>query len=143
MQQILMQRLFTYMTRNNPDLLIRLQSETRVTAYLEEKTATVMPMVAELLDDGCPINRIEEICMDDLTGDLRPSKYNLISSVLAEEFEHEYTRMVEAGTLTHEVINIISACEPVLEQIQLTEDNAEDRFIHYALTGAIKEYLAG
>lgn len=141
MEALLQQKLHAYLIDNNPDILVTLQSTKAVTSYLEQKVSTVMDEAELLLRDEKPAGEVIAYCMDALTADLRPSKYHLISRLLAEDFEKEYTLMREAGTLTYEIINILSACSQVFEETPLTAANEDDRMLHFQLLACIQDYL--
>lgn len=141
MQSILMEKLRAYITEHNPDLLLKLQGNFSVTQYLEDKVASAMPLVAQLLGEGKPRYIIEELCMDELTADLRPSKFDYLKTVLEEDFPKDYERMSEAGVLTYEVVNLIEACASVFETHGFTEENENDRFLRYAVIAEIHDYL--
>ena len=136
-----MQKLHTYLVENNPDILVHLQSAQRVTSYLQVKVASVMPIAEALLGADNEPYAIEERCMEEMTADLRPSRYHLLATLLAEEFEEQYTLLREAGTLTLEIINIMPLCDQVLQSIPLAEENEDNRFLQYALIGCIQEYF--
>lgn len=123
------------------DLLILLQEEGNVESYLKEKVLSIDTLFQKLIAEDVPEYLIEELCMNVLTQDLRPSKYNFLTSVLEEEFEMDYIRLKENGTLSFEVINLIESCNPVFETIGFTEDNENDRHLRYAITGTIQEYF--
>lgn len=141
MQEVLIQKLHQYLTENNPDLLITLQQEEDVSDYVKEKVAAIAPILDELLAANTPAYLMQERCMDELTKELRPSKFNYLISILEEEFEPDYNRLKEGGLLTYEVINLIESCTPVFETLGFTEENENDRHLHYAITGAVKEYF--
>ena len=141
MQEILIGKLRSYLVANNPDLLIGLQADLSVTSYLEDKVSLVMPLAEQLISEGKPQYIIEELCMNALTEDLRPSMFNYISAILENEFLQTYNRFRELGVLTYEIINMIEACKPVFEKLGFTEENENDRMLKYAITGAISEYL--
>jgi hypothetical protein len=126
----LIQKLHAYLTENNPDLLQQLEKENKLREYLYEKVNSV------------DVSEGEEACMEQLTEDLRPSKFHYISSILEEEFATEYYLLLERQELTSELINMVYFCEPLLEEHDF-KNNEEDRFLRYAVTGAIKEYLEG
>src|SRR3546814_18074976 len=94
----------------------------------------VMPMVQQLLSEGKANYIIEELCMNELTADLRPSRFDYLKTVLAEDFPDDYNRMAEAGVLTYAVVNLSEACASVLETHGVTEDNEDDRFLRTAVT---------
>lgn len=139
MQRELMEKLRAYITEHNPDLLLKLQGSFSVTRYLEEKVALVEPMIKELLTEGRPGYVIRELCMNELTTDLRPSKFDYLKTVLEEDFPDDYNRMAEAGVLTYEVVNLIEACKEVFETHGFTEENEDDRFLRYAVIAEIHD----
>ena len=141
MQEILIVKLYQYILDNNLDLLISLQEKNNVDSYLKEKVSSIDTLLNQLIADEVPAYIIEERCIDALTQDLRPSKYNYVISVLEEEFKSEYFRLKKNGTLNYEVINLIELCNPVFDTIGFTENNEDDRHLRYAITGAIQEYF--
>lgn len=141
MQELLTSKLHNYIIANNLDLLIELQQEGKVDSYLQEKVATAEELISQLQSDNTPSYIIEEQCLEFLTEDLRPSKFNYLLMVLEEDFETNYQQFREAGILTYETINLIAACNPVFEALGFTTDNEDDRQLRYAITGTVKEYL--
>lgn len=142
MQDNLINKLHVYLEQNNPDILIALEEESGVTKYLSDKISAVEKRINQLQSEGNPPYLIEETCMDILTKNLRPSRFNYICSVLDEDFEDTYQKLQESGTIKLEVINMISECEAVFEAIGFTEDNEESRPLRHAIIGTISEYLA-
>ena len=89
MQEILTEKLHNYIIANNLDLLIELQQDSKEDSYLQEKVATVEALLNQLLSDDTPSYIIEEQCLDFLTKDLRPSRFNYLLTVLEEDFEKQ------------------------------------------------------
>lgn len=141
MQTLLIEKLHSYIVRNNPDLLLALQSESSMTEYLRSKVNGIQPMIDELMAGNTPGYIVEEQCLDALTKDLRPSKYNYLKEVFEAEFEDTYQKFRDGGVLTYEIVNMIQACEPVFAALHFSEDTTEDKHIRYAVIGTIKEYL--
>lgn len=141
MQEVLIAKLHQYITDNHPDLLITLQHGGNVSNYLKEKVAAIAPMLDELLAVNTPAYLIQNDCMAELIKDLIPSKYNYLNAVLEEEFELDYYRLKQSGTLTYEIINLIEACRPVFDSIGFTKDSENDPYLRYAITGVIKGYV--
>lgn len=141
MQDILLTKLHGYILHNNPDLLLTLQQEGKVSSYLREKITTADAFIGQLQAEGKPAYIIEELCMEALTRELRPSRFNCLCSLLEEEFEADYQRLQESGFLTYEVLNLMAACAPVFDAIGFTEDKETDRQLRYVLVGMIQEYL--
>lgn len=141
MQSKLTEKLWMYIIQNNPELMFRLQEEQSVTQYLEVKVNAVMPKVDELLNAGMPPYEVEEICLAELTADLKPSRYQYIRSVLEEEFPQDYERLKESGTLTYEIVNLIEACKDIFSDFDFNIDNEDNRHLRYAIIGEIHNYL--
>lgn len=141
MQRMLKEKLWTYIVHNNPELMVSLQEDFSVTKYLEEKVNGVMPLAENLLSQNRPSYTIEEICLDAMTEDLKPSRFLYIRSVIEEEFNMDYERWRESGVLTYEVINLIEACKDIFNDFGFSLENEEDRHLKYAIIGQINEYL--
>ena len=142
MQTVLKEKLWAYIVHHNPDLMIGLQADYSVTRYLEEKVADVLPMATELLSENRPLYVIEELCLNAMTEELKPSRYLYLRSVLEDEFSGDFQRLKESGTLTYEVCNLIEACKGIFEELGFSPDNEEDRLLRYAVIGQVQEYLA-
>lgn len=141
MQETLLRKLHEYVRDNNPDLLLTLQEENRLTAYLNESVASVDSLIHQLAADNQPPSVIEEACMDELTKPLRPSRYSYIKSILEEEFPVDFERMLNSNVLTTELINMITACDEVFDEFAFSEATEGNRYLRYAVTGAVYEYL--
>ena len=142
MQQALITKLHEYIRENNPDLLFQLEEDGKVTEYLSDKISTVSALIKQT-ENGKPAYIIEDACMDVLTHDLRPSKFNYISNLLQEEFESTYNQLQESGTLKFEVISLINQCQPVFDDLNFSSENEDNQFLRYAIIGIISEYLEG
>ena len=141
MEDLLKEKLWLYITHDNPDLMFTLQEEYGVLEYLNEKVNSVKSILEDLLSEGTPGYIIEEICLNILTEDLKPSRFTYIQSLLWEEFEKTYTAFQESGILTYEVINLMESCKPVFETLGFTKENEEDPSLRNALIGQIGNYL--
>lgn len=141
MEDILKEKLWLYIIHNNPDLMFTLQEEYGVLDYLNEKINGVKSILEDMLSDGTPYYIIEEICLNVLTEDLKPSRFIYICSLLSDEFEKNYASFHESGILTCEVVNIMESCRPIFETIGFTTENEEDPTLRNALIGQIADYL--
>ncbi len=141
MQELLIKRLQDYIRENNPDLLLLLLEECRLDDYLQENVASVNELITELVKENKSPSAIEELCIDELTKPLRPSRYNYLHALVEEEFPNDFDRLQQKEILTTELINMIAACDPVFNEMQFTEENEDDRYLRYAVTGAVHEYL--
>jgi hypothetical protein len=141
MKEMLKGKLWSYIVHNNPDLVIRLQGGNSVFEYLEGKVNAIMQTANHLPEEGKPLYQIEEWCMNEMTEDLKPSRYRYILSVIEEEFPKEYECMKANGTLTYETINMIEACKDIFAEFDFNVENEDNRHLRYAITGQVHDYL--
>ena len=141
MKENLIGKLLGYIRDNNPDILFALEAEDKLRPWLYEKIDGIEDLLLELKSNKQPDYIIEEACMQELTKDLRPSRHNYILNLLEQEFESDYKWLVQSGLLQHEVINMIGYCQPVFNDLKFSEENEDNRFIRYAICGALSEYL--
>jgi len=139
---MLTEKLWAYIVHNHPDLILNLQEDYSVTRYLEDKVAAVMPMAAQFLSEEKPQYIIEELCLQAMTEDLKPSRYQYIRSVIEEEFNNDYLRLKENGTLTYEVVNLIEACKSIFSDFDFNSENEANRHLRYAIIGQVHDYLS-
>jgi len=141
MKEQLTQKLYSYLLQNQLDLLIALQEDHRLDHYLRTKVDSVSELLEQLQAEKRPAYVTEALCLEELTRDLRPSRFNYMTELLEQEFEAEYQKMRNSGILTYEVINLIGACEPIFEVFAFGEENEDSRELKYAVMGMISEYL--
>jgi len=142
MYKNLKEKLWAFITQNNPDLMFTLQEGYSVTTYLEDKITKVMPMVMDFLAEGKEGHAIEELALLEMTKELRPSKFNYIKDVLASEFPSEHGKFREAGVLTYECINMIEACNDLYLSFDFSEANQKDIRLRHAIIARIHDYLS-
>ncbi|MET6998678.1 hypothetical protein [Chitinophaga defluvii] len=121
--------------------MFHLQEDYSVTRYLEEKVAGILPTVAQLLSENRPAYVIEELCLNAMTEELKPSRYRYLRSVLEEDFNTEYEAWKESGTLTYELCNLIETCKEIFDGQGFSSANEQDRYLRYAIIGQVQAYL--
>jgi hypothetical protein len=141
MKELLTRRLHSYLLENHMDLLISLQEDHRLNEYINRKVGSVKAYWEELQAENRPEYVIEALCMEELTADLRPSRFDFVRRLLEEDFEKDYQRMLECGILSYEIINLIGACEPIFSIYGLEDEDADRKGLRYAVTGMIAEYV--
>ncbi len=141
MKEILISRFLEYVRDNNPDLLFALEAEDKLRLWLYSKAESVESLWQQMETDKQPAYIIEETCLNELTRELRPSRYSYILNLLEQEFENDYNMLVKAGLLQHEVVNMIGYCDSVFNDLKFSEENEDNHFIRYAICGALSEYL--
>lgn len=141
MKEILIGKLLEYIRDNNPDTLFVLEAEEKLGSWLHDRAYSAESLIKQLKNDKQPDYIIQETCLDEMTKDLRPSRYNYILNILEQEFEDDYLQLVQSGVLQQEVINMIGYCNSVFDDLRFSEENEDNRFTQYAITGAVSEYL--
>lgn len=141
MKKILIGKLLEYIRDNNPDILFALEAEDNLRVWLYEKISAAGPFIKQLKNSSQPEYIIAETCLQEITKELRPSRYNYIIHILDEEFQKEYILLQQSGLLQHEVVNMISYCDSTFDDLVFTEENEDNQFIRNAITGAVSEYL--
>lgn len=141
MKEILIGKLLEYIRDNNPDILFALEAEDKLRLWLYSKADSVESRWKQMEAEKQPAYIIEETCLNELTRELRPSRYNYISNLLEQEFEKDCQMLIKAGLLQHELVNMIGYCDSVFNDLKFSEENEDNRFIYYAISGAISEYL--
>lgn len=142
METTLKEKLWYYISCHNPELMFDLQEEYRVSGYLEEKIASVMPEASELLDQGVPALKVQEICMEQMIEGLRPSKFLFIKRILEEEFPTAYLALQQSYMLNYELLNILECCQEIFEKFGFKSENGIQRTLRYAIMGEINHYLS-
>lgn len=141
MKTQLVRQLHDYLLHNHTDLLIALQEDHRLEHYLLGKVASVSELVAQLQEEKRPGYVIEALCLEELTRDLRPSRFSYMRELMETAFESDYRHMRDSGTLTYEIIRLIGACEPVFEVFAFGLETEDSKGLRKALTGLIAEYF--
>ncbi|MWB94942.1 hypothetical protein GON26_11230 [Flavobacterium sp. GA093] len=141
MENILKEKLWEYIIHNNPELMYKLQDKYGVSEYLEDKVKSVLVLADEMLSECTPREIIEEICLNLLTTELKPSRFTYLSSLLFEEFEGTYVDFARSGTLTYEVLNIMGACSELFETNNFTAGSNTDPNFKNTLIPKITDYL--
>ncbi len=140
MKTILKDKLWAYIVAHNPDLMLTLQEEFSVTRYLTEKVNDIMPMAETLVSERRPQYIIEEMCLQEMTAELRPSKYLFIREIVEQEFSEQYEALRDSGTLTYEIVNLINECSPLFAELGFRE-NGENSSLRYAVISQVDDYL--
>ncbi len=78
MEQSLKEKLWAYIIENNPELMFSLQEDYSVQKYLDDKVSALRSPLEQLQQLGLPPYIIEEQAMEELTADLKPSKFHYI-----------------------------------------------------------------
>jgi len=141
MENILKEKLWEYIIHNNPELMYKLQEQYGVTEYLDQKVKSVIALADEMASECTPGEIIEEICLNVLTAELKPSRFTYLRSLLLEEFNTTYVDFANTGTLTYEVLNLMEAYSELFETNGFTAGSQTDPNFKNTLIQKISDYL--
>lgn len=141
MEQRILQLFAEYLADHHPDWLATLQEEQRTEIYFTEQVASVADLIIVLTGQEQPRSVIEERCMKQLTTPLGPSRCDYLHDILEEEFPAQFEKYYEQGILSTELINLVRSCQPFFDELQFSESTIDDRYVRYAIVGAVHEYL--
>lgn len=140
-QETLKQKLYKYVERNNPDILNDLGEVHVIGIYIENKVAGIANLLKQLKESNTPLHILEDLCMEKLTKDLKPSRYNYIMSILEENFEFAHQQLQKSGILEYEVSNMIACCEPLFQAFGFTVESEDNRQLKHAVIATIDKCL--
>jgi hypothetical protein len=131
--------LLGYIRENNPDLLSQLDEDDALHAWVIEKIREVEMVLQQSKPSVIPDNEF----MDLMTADLKPSKFHYVRDLLEDQFPEDFDRMLEAGTLRFDIIQIIGACGNLFEEMPLREVMEENAQLDHAVKNVIMNHLVG
>jgi hypothetical protein len=143
MKELLVRKLHAYIIENNPDLVLALSGEKEKEDYVRCAVAEVDILIEGLIEKERPPYIIEDICFDQLTKPLRPSKYAHVKAIAEEKFPKQYAVLERAGILVMEISNIVAICLPIFEVFNFSEATEDDDYLRESITLAIKGYFNG
>ena len=141
MEAVLLERFSAYVVDHHPELVMKSPVEYPLSQWVRERMTAVLPTLKFLQDKGAPVHVVIATCMEELTRDLRPSKADYLSEVLAKEFPREQRTMVQARTLTYNVVELIRHCDEVLQNFGFRESNVGSTLLRHAVIAEVAEYL--
>lgn len=141
MQQRLKQKFWAHIIVNNPGLILELERDDQLSAYLESKIASVLPLLDQLTSEDKADYIIEELCIHQLVAEMRPYRFNYLWNVLEQEFSSTFKTWEQDGILTYELINLQQYCKDTFDALGFTMDDAYEDQVYNAVTGMINEYL--
>ncbi len=141
METALKERLWNYIIIHNPELMYDLQDHYMVGSYLQEKVSEVLPQAHEMLDQGVAMCKIFEACIEELTRELKPSRFLLVRRVIQEEFPLEYHLLRLSYMLDYEVLNILDASVDIFERFGPFSERDNPKAQRYAIMHQISAHL--
>ncbi|MXN91732.1 hypothetical protein GR160_10885 [Flavobacterium sp. Sd200] len=141
METLLKEALWAYIIGHNPELMYDLQENYTVGSYLDEKVQGVQGLAIRLLSEQHPKALIEELCLRELTRELKPSRYLYLKCIFEEEFPDEAALYTDSGILVCEVISMLEYCKPILDEMGFSVDNEGESGIRNAIIGHLYGFL--
>lgn len=128
--------LLGYIKENNPELFVQLEQDDALHQWVMEK----IQEVELVLNSAKPTKLSESDFMKVFRADLQPSRLRYVRDLLETEFTDVYERMLASGILHYELVNMVSACHFLFEEMPLISgmDNPQ---LDHAVAGVINDYL--
>ena len=141
METALKERLWDYIIIHNPELMYHLQEQYLVGSYLQRKVNEVLPQAQEMRANGVDVCTILEACIEELTQELKPSKFQFVRRVIQEEFPAEYQLLSSTYMLDYEVLNIVDASWDIFQQFGPYCERENSKIQRYAVMHQISTHL--
>lgn len=141
MKELLTKRLRGYIIENHPDLWINLMEERRQNEYLNQAINDVDALLDRLIAENHPPYIIGEVCMEQLTRPLRPSRYNYVKAIAEDKYPRQVEALYRSGILVTELANIVAVCLPIFEVLNFSELTEDDDYLREAIATAMKGYF--
>ena len=135
MKETLQGLLLGYIRENNPGLLMQLQEDDGLHAWVMEKIAEV-----ELVLNASKPSPGEKECMELMTADLNPSRFRFVRDLVETEFTDMNEQMQMAGTLQYELLTMVALCHHLFDEMPM-DDGMENPQLDHAVACVIGEYL--
>lgn len=143
MEKELLEAFRAYVAEHNPELLLNSTDEYPVSRHIRERVGEVVPLMKYLQDQGKQKGEILDLCMNELTKNLRPSRTDYIREVIRVEFPQEHFTLSQDGTLTYHAVQLLRHCDPVFESHNFNEHNRESDLLRHGIIAEIHTYLTG
>jgi len=129
--------LLGYIKENNPDLLMQLDEDDALHAWVIEKIREVELVLGDAKARRVPDNEF----MDLMTVDLKPSKFHYMRDLLEDQFPEDFDQLLASGELRFAIIQMIGLCNHLFESNPLREDIDENAQLDHAVKAVMTDYL--
>jgi|SRR5690606_11444424 len=142
METKLKEHYWKFITEHNPELMFSLQENYSVTSYLNEKIKCIQPKLQNWRTIGYPESSIFLLAMEILTTDLKPSRFQFISSLLKHDFPSHYTYFSDHGVLTYKTLILVELCQGAFDSIRFSEAHCNSGRFKEAISGIIRKQIS-
>jgi hypothetical protein len=141
MQELLMADCHPYLYLDNPEILIKDSQVFCKPRSLKKKVKKTSDRIREMIALGQPQQEIIDQSVELITAELRPSRFGYVCAVIASEFPKTFLKWVKINALADQVLDVVSACEPVFGLLKFNSHTAEQHRIYTTVTNFIRHYL--
>ena len=143
MDEWLRNYLWCFIRINNPELALRLEDEDDRKEYLISKVETLRDFFYDLKARKLSHESIEELCINKMTVDLRPSRFNYIVNLLHRQFPHHYAQLLENGIVKITALAILGESKADFERYVFSSEHPDYDSLYCAILLRILQYIQG
>jgi hypothetical protein len=98
-------------------------------------------MIRKMIALGHPQVDIIDQSVELITAEFRPSRFGYVCTVIASEFPKTFLKRVKIDELAYQVLDAVSACEPVFGLLKFNSHTTEQHSIYITVSNFIRHYL--
>lgn len=141
MEELLTAECYPYLFLDNPEILIKDSQLFYKPRQLKKKVRETSQRIREMISGGIPRQEVIDQSVELITAELRPSRFGYVCVLIASEFPKTFLRWVKIDALAEQVLDVLSACEPVFNLLKFDALAAEQHSIYRTVTNFIGHYL--
>lgn len=141
MEELLTAGYYPYLHLDNAEILIKDSQVYCQPRSLKKKVKKTCDQIREMITRGVSREEIIDHSFELITSELRPSRFGYVCAVIASEFPRTFLKWVKIDELADQVLDVLSACEPVFKLLKFSTHSAEQHSIYVTLTNFIRHYL--
>ncbi|MNR49943.1 hypothetical protein D3C85_1693930 [compost metagenome] len=79
--------------------------------------------------------------MNEMTAELKPSRYHYISSIIKDCFSAEYDKLREAGQLSYKAVLLVETCKEIFDVHNFCEQHMDDPEIKQQIINQVGHFF--
>ncbi|WP_229213632.1 DUF4133 domain-containing protein [Dyadobacter psychrotolerans] len=141
MEDLMMTGHYPFLYLDNPEILIKDSQVFSKPRSLKKKVNKTCSKIREMIAlGGAQVDVIDQ-SVELITAELRPSRFGYVCAMIASEFPKTFLKWVRINELTDQVLDVVSACEPVFRLLKFNSHTAEQHSIYITVSNFIRHYL--
>ena len=141
MEDLMMTGHYPFLYLDNPEILIKDYQLFSNHSILKKKVNKTCSKIREMIAlGGAQVDVIDQ-SVELITAELRPSRFGYVCAMIASEFPKTFLKWVRINELTDQVLDVVSACEPVFSLLKFNSHTAEQHSIYTTVSNFIMHYL--